>query len=254
MRAVNLVPKDSPRRTGPAVPPAVAATVIGGLVLVSLMISVLLLSAHGKVKPRQLELAQKQAELAAIPVPAQNRLQQQDALVADKAARVTALNAALSKRIAWDRVLREFALVLPDDVWLLSLSATAPSSATATATSTPTSTSSTPTQGGEPYDRDRRAGQADHRSARSACEGEERAEGSRRGSLPADEGDAGPAGRGRHRSRADERRSAERHQLRVDRAFGVHTAGRVPGGTDHRHLRRQLLPTHRFSLPVAQPR
>jgi Tfp pilus assembly protein PilN len=151
MRAVNLLPKDGPRRTGPAVPPAVAATVIGGLVLVSLMISVLLLSAHGKVKSRQLELAQKQAELAAIPVPAQSRLQQQDALVADKAARVTALNSALSKRIAWDRVLREFALVLPDDVWLQSLSAQAPSLATATATaaSTTSSPSSTPTLGGQ---------------------------------------------------------------------------------------------------------
>lgn len=151
MRAVNLLPKDSARRAGPPVPTAVAATVIGGLVLVSLMISVLLLSAHGKVKSRELELAQKQAELAAIPVPAQSRLQQQDALVADKSARVAALNAALSKRIAWDRVLREFALVLPDDVWLLSLSATAPSSAAATpvAGTSSTSSSSTPTLGGQ---------------------------------------------------------------------------------------------------------
>jgi Tfp pilus assembly protein PilN len=151
MRAVNLLPKDSARRAGPPVPTAVAATVIGGVVLVSLVISVLLLSAHGKVKSRELELAQKQAELAAIPVPAQSRLQQQDALVADKSARVAALNAALAKRIAWDRVLREFALVLPDDAWLLSLSATAPSSATATpATSTsPTSSSSTPALGGQ---------------------------------------------------------------------------------------------------------
>jgi Tfp pilus assembly protein PilN len=151
MRAVNLLPKDSARRAGPPVATAVAATVIGGLVLVSLMVSVLLLSAHGKVKSRELELAQKQAELAAIPVPAQSRLQQQDALVADKSARVAALNAALSKRIAWDRVLREFALVLPDDVWLLSLSATAPSSAAATpvAGTSSTSSSSTPTLGGQ---------------------------------------------------------------------------------------------------------
>ena len=151
MRAVNLLPKDSARRAGPPVPTAVAATVIGGLVLVSLMVSVLLLSAHGKVKSRELELAQKHAELAAIPVPAQSRLQQQDALVADKSARVAALNAALSKRIAWDRVLREFALVLPDDVWLLSLSATAPSSAAATpvAGTSSTSSSSTPTLGGQ---------------------------------------------------------------------------------------------------------
>jgi len=151
MRAVNLLPKDSARRAGPPVPTAVAGPRLGGLVLVSLMISVLLLSAHGKVKSRELELAQKQAELAAIPVPAQSRLQQQDALVADKSARVAALNAALSKRIAWDRVLREFALVLPDDVWLLSLSATAPSSAAATpvAGTSSTSSSSTPALGGQ---------------------------------------------------------------------------------------------------------
>src|SRR5947208_15931531 len=127
MRAVNLLPKDSARRTGPPVPTAVAATVIGGLVLVSLMISVLLLSAHGKVKSRQLELAQKQAELAAIPVPAQNRLQQQDALVSDKAARVTAIHSSLSNRSDRDRVLPEFALVFPDHVWLLSLPPSAPS-------------------------------------------------------------------------------------------------------------------------------
>jgi Tfp pilus assembly protein PilN len=145
MRAVNLLPKDIARRSGPPVPTAVAATVIGGLVLVSLMISVLLLGAHGKVKSRQLELAQKQAELSAIPVPAQSRLQQQDALVADKSARVAALNAALSKRIAWDRVLREFALVLPNDVWLLSLSATAPTSAAATPVAGESSTPSSPT-------------------------------------------------------------------------------------------------------------
>jgi len=94
------------------------------------------------VKSRRLELAQKQQELAAIPVPAQNQVQQQDALVADKQARVTALNAALARRIAWDRVLREFALVLPDDVWLLNLSAHAPTSSSATAATAETSSTS----------------------------------------------------------------------------------------------------------------
>src|SRR5690348_16363964 len=151
MRAVNLLPKDSARRAGPPVPTAVAATVIGGLVLVSLMVSVQLQSAHGKVKSRELELTQKQAELAAIPVPAQSRLEQQDALVADKSARVAALNAALSKPIAWDRVLREFALLLPEDVWLLDLSAAAASSAATAplAGTSSTSSSSTPTLGGQ---------------------------------------------------------------------------------------------------------
>src|SRR5438045_8379992 len=106
------------------------------------VLGLLFVSAHGTVKTRRLELAQKQQELAAIPVPAQSRLQQQDALVADKRARVTALNAALAKRIAWDRVLREFALVLPDDVWLQTMSAKAPTLATGSSASGSTPTDS----------------------------------------------------------------------------------------------------------------
>ena len=42
--------------------------------------------------------------------------------------------------------------------------------------------------------------------------------------------------------------------FRVDRAAGLDTVERVSGHPDHRHLQRQLLPTHRFSLPAAQPR
>src|SRR5438067_553407 len=153
MRAVNLLPKETGRRGGTKLAKPVAITGIAGLVFVTASLGLLFSGAHGKVKSRQLELAEKKAELAAIPVPTQSQVQQQDALVADKQARVTALNLALSKRVAWDRVLREFALVLPDDVWLQTLSATAPLTATATATpssassasaSTPASTSSSP--------------------------------------------------------------------------------------------------------------
>jgi len=145
MRAVNLLPKDERRRVGPTIPMPVAVTSIGGFTLVLALLGLLFVNADGTVKSRQLELAQKQQELAAIPVPTQSRVQQQDALVVDKRARVTALNAALSRRIAWDRVLREFALVLPDDVWLLNMSAQAPTSATATARTSTSSASSTST-------------------------------------------------------------------------------------------------------------
>ena len=143
MRAVNLLPKDDRRNKGTSIPTPLAVTSIAGVTLVAALLGLLFVSAHGTVKSRQLELVQKQKELAAIPVPAQNQVQQQDALVADKQARVTALNAALSRRIAWDRVLREFALVLPDDVWLLSLSAHAPTPAAATATTDTSSSTST---------------------------------------------------------------------------------------------------------------
>src|SRR5438874_1197281 len=143
MRAINLLPKDDGRRSGTSIPTPVAVTSIAGFTLVAALLGLLFVSAQGTLKSRRLELAQKQQELAAIPVPAQNQVQQQDALVADKKARVTALNAALSRRIAWDRVLREFALVLPDDVWLLNLSARAPTSAATTAATTSTTAGST---------------------------------------------------------------------------------------------------------------
>jgi Tfp pilus assembly protein PilN len=142
VRAVNLLPRDDRRRGGPQIPTQLALTAIGGFTLVLALLAFLFLSAHGTVKSRRLELAQAKEELAAIPVPAQNELQQQDALVADKKARVTALNAALSRRIAWDRVLREFALVLPDDVWLKDLTVAAPTLGTATSATSSTSSSS----------------------------------------------------------------------------------------------------------------
>jgi Tfp pilus assembly protein PilN len=148
MRAINLLPRDEKRRAGPALPTPVAVTALVSLTVVSVLLCGLFLSAHGNVSARQLELTQKDAELAAIPVPAQSQLQQQDALVADKQARVAALNTALSRRIAWDRILREFALVLPDDVWLLSMSATAPTLATV-APNTTSASSTAPALGGQ---------------------------------------------------------------------------------------------------------
>ena len=36
---------------------------------------------------------------------------------------------ALTRRVAWDRILREISLVLPEDVWLKSMSATSPTPA-----------------------------------------------------------------------------------------------------------------------------
>jgi Tfp pilus assembly protein PilN len=148
MRAINLLPRDEKRRAGPALPTPVAVTALVSLTVVTVLLCGLFLSAHGNVSARQLELTQKDAELAAIPVPAQSQLQQQDALVADKQARVGALNTALSRRIAWDRILREFALVLPDDVWLLSMSATAPTLATV-APNTTSASSTAPALGGQ---------------------------------------------------------------------------------------------------------
>ena len=70
------------------------------------------------------------AELRRDPVPAP-AVPGVSELEEEKNARIGALSAALAGRLAWDRVLREVSLVLPDDVWLSSLSATAPVGASA---------------------------------------------------------------------------------------------------------------------------
>jgi Tfp pilus assembly protein PilN len=95
-------------------------------VLVSALLSVMFLSASGKVKDRQAQLDSLKAELAAIPTPDASKVQSQSTLAADKQSRITVINSALSRRVAWDRIFRELSLVLPSDVWLTNLSAKAP--------------------------------------------------------------------------------------------------------------------------------
>jgi Tfp pilus assembly protein PilN len=132
MRAVNLLPRDTDRRGRQKTQWIVIVPVIAA-VLMSAVLSMLFLNASGTVKDRQSTLDSLQAELAAIPTPDASKVQTQNALAADKQARVKALNTALSRRVAWDRIFREFSLVLPDDVWLSTVSARAPVSSSVAA-------------------------------------------------------------------------------------------------------------------------
>jgi Tfp pilus assembly protein PilN len=125
MRAINLLPKDDARR-GPQKRQWIVLVPVVLAVLLTAVFSAMFLSASGKVKDKQSQLAQLQDELHAIPTPNADKVKTQSALAADKQARVTALSAALSRRVAWDRVFRELSLVLPSDVWLATISAKAP--------------------------------------------------------------------------------------------------------------------------------
>ena len=146
MRAINLLPRDDSRRR-PQQPQWVVVVPVVVAVLLSGALSILFLNASGKVKDKQTQLTQLHDELAAIPTPDASKVRTQSALAADKGTRVQALNAALSRRVAWDRVFRELSLVLPDDVWLSTLSAKAPmSSSVATATAAPSGTTVAATQ------------------------------------------------------------------------------------------------------------
>ena len=123
MRAVNLLPRDDNRQR--AQPGAVLLTGVLGSVLVTAVVAGLFMMTSSSVSDRQAEVDGLRAELAAIP-PAPKAPVDSTGLETEKSARVTLLGKALGARIAWDRILREISLVLPEDIWLESLTANAP--------------------------------------------------------------------------------------------------------------------------------
>lgn len=125
MRAVNLLPRDEVKRSF-AKNRGVGFGAAGGVALVTTLLVTMSMGAGGAVGEKQAELDSLRAQVAAIPRVATQDRDADTALAADKATRVGALSAALTSRVAWDRVLRQVSLVLPEDVWLTNLSATAP--------------------------------------------------------------------------------------------------------------------------------
>jgi len=127
MRAVNLLPKEGLGRRKRLTPPVVTSFVAAMLVLTVVVSGYLLESS--KVTQSQSQVDAARAELALVPPPPPPAPGAQFDLPGEEAARVTALHSAVAGRIAWDRVLRELALVLPNDVWLDDLQALAPTDA-----------------------------------------------------------------------------------------------------------------------------
>jgi Tfp pilus assembly protein PilN len=130
VRAVNLLPRDDQYRTTRKqnVPVLISTALI---VLVTGLIGVTYLSSKGTAESKQSELDGAKTELALLPSVAD--INAKDAprrtLKNEHDARVTALSSALTRRVAWDRILREISLVLPNDVWLRTMSATSPTPA-----------------------------------------------------------------------------------------------------------------------------
>ncbi len=131
MRAVNLLPHEEQRASfgGRSARVAVAGTV--GFVLVSALLVTSMLSAGGSVTEKRNTLEGLRSSFAALPQPSEEDSTASAQLSNEKSQRIVALSGALGGRVAWDRVLREVSLVLPDDVWLTSLSATSPAAAAA---------------------------------------------------------------------------------------------------------------------------
>jgi Tfp pilus assembly protein PilN len=142
MRAVNLLPRQQvqQKRERPNTISLVAG--IGGAVVVLVLAAGFLL-ANRSVNRQRDALSTARAVLAATPahhVSAQTNAFR-SSILSQREQRSLALAAAIGKRVAWDRILRRTALILPDDVWLTNVTGAVPLEPTA-ATVTPSTTSS----------------------------------------------------------------------------------------------------------------
>jgi Tfp pilus assembly protein PilN len=138
MRAVNLLPRDHSQASRLPNTPILVGICAGVLVVAVLGADFMMQS--GKVAKEQQSLDALQARVSALPPAPTGPTTAQTQLAGEHSARVSALSSALTNRVAWDRVFREFSLVLPDDVWLTTLTAHAPVSPSASAASAPAGT------------------------------------------------------------------------------------------------------------------
>jgi Tfp pilus assembly protein PilN len=132
MRAVNLLPREQAQRTirKESLPVLVGACT--GL-LVAAALGAMFMINSGKVAAEQRKVDDLNRQYQALPPAPAGPTAAQQQLAGEHDARVSALSSALSTRVAWDRVFREFSLVLPEDVWLTTLTAKSPISPTTNA-------------------------------------------------------------------------------------------------------------------------
>jgi Tfp pilus assembly protein PilN len=142
MRAVNLLPRDSRQRGVRKESLPVLVGACSGVLVVALL-GAMYMTGSGKIAAQQSKLDDLEQRFDALPPPPAGPSAAQQQLAGEKDARVTALSTALASRVAWDRVFREFSLVLPEDVWLTTLTAKSPISPVTNAPSTAGSTAPT---------------------------------------------------------------------------------------------------------------
>jgi len=138
MRAVNLLPKDdlnakSIKNEDPAV---VIGSALGLVVIIALSGAFYMAHHNAGQQQRELDAARLQlgklslVKKPVVHVPKQTRpIIAVPAVTGEESALMTAVSSAMSTRIAWDRILREMSLVVPDDITVTSLTLTAPSNA-----------------------------------------------------------------------------------------------------------------------------
>jgi Tfp pilus assembly protein PilN len=146
MRAVNLLPRQQVEQKRERPNTVVLVAAIGGAAVVLALVGGFLLANRSVNRQRQ-ALNTARAVLAVTPAHQVSTKTNafRSAVLTQREQRSLALAAAIGKRVAWDRILRRFALVLPNDVWLTTLIGNVPlTAASPTGTVTPTAGSALP--------------------------------------------------------------------------------------------------------------
>jgi Tfp pilus assembly protein PilN len=126
MRPVNLIPAENrqgqhaPLRSGP-----LAYVVIGALVALLAGVTALVLTGN-QIAEQKDEVVQLKREDTAEAARAQ-RLSSYSQFASLREQRVATVTSLADSRFDWERVMRELSLVLPSNVWLITLNATATS-------------------------------------------------------------------------------------------------------------------------------
>ncbi len=124
MRPINLIPEEErhdgrgPMRTGP-----VPYLLVGALVAALVGVTTLVLTGN-QISDRKAEVVQLKREDALAAARAQ-RLAAYTQFRALHEQRVATVTSLADSRFDWERVMRELSLLLPDNVWLVSLNASA---------------------------------------------------------------------------------------------------------------------------------
>jgi Tfp pilus assembly protein PilN len=151
MRAVNLLPRQHVETRKRELPNTVALVAGIGAVAVALVLATGFLLANRSVDRQRQALASAKAVLAVTPAKKTSAATTayRTTILNEREQRSLALASALGKRVAWDRILRRMALVLPNDVWLTNLTGTMPldpvSATDIVAPTTPSALPPTPT-------------------------------------------------------------------------------------------------------------
>jgi Tfp pilus assembly protein PilN len=120
VRPVNLIPTEERRgELAPLRAGRLSYLLVGGLALALVAVTVTVLTGN-QVKEREADLASLERERVAATQRAE-ALAPYAEFASLSQARISTVTSLAQSRFDWERVLRELALVLPDDVWLVSL-------------------------------------------------------------------------------------------------------------------------------------